>query len=121
MRIGRHIAPAANGSSTVGEPQAVQPIVNLVEMAQERRSCSAIECKLAAARPIALARRLPPDITAAIARAIAAYERTLMADKTPWDAWNDAGRAADSPIVEDFAVFRGNRCDTRHLPPRFTN
>ncbi len=127
------------------ESQAVAPIVNPVEMADEHRSWRAIEWKLAQARPLALARRLPPDVAAAIAArdsypqlfaaafgdpditpariafAIATYERTLVADQTPWDIWNETGRSADSSVARDMAVFQYDRCDACHTPPLFTN
>lgn len=127
------------------ESQAVQPIVNPAEMADEHRSWRGLERKLAQAPPLALARHLPPDVAAALASrdsypqlfaaafgdpaitpvriafAIATYERTLVADQTPWDIWNETGRSPNSSVARDFAVFRYNRCDACHTPPLFTN
>lgn len=127
------------------ESQAAAPIMNPVEMADEDRSWAAIGRKLAQATPLALARRLPPDVAAAIAArpsypqlfaaafgdpritavriafAIATYERTLVADQTPWDIWNETGRSPDSDVARDMAVFQYNRCDVCHTPPLFTN
>jgi cytochrome c peroxidase len=127
------------------ESQAAAPIMNPVEMADEDRSWRAIERKLAQATPLALARHLPPDVAAAIAArgsypqlfaaafgdshitaariafAIATYERTLVADQTPYDIWNRTGRSPDSSVARDMAVFQYNRCDVCHTPPLFTN
>jgi cytochrome c peroxidase len=127
------------------ESQAVAPIVNPVEMADEDRSWGAIARKLAQAPPLALARHLPPDVAAAIASrgsypqlftaafgdpditpvriafAIATYERTLVADQTPWDIWNETGRSLESPIARDLSVFQHAQCDDCHTPPLFTN
>lgn len=127
------------------ESQAVAPIVNPVEMADENRSWGSIERKLAQATPLALARHLPPDVAAAIAArgsypqlfaaafgdpditpvriafAIATYERTLVADQTPYDIWNETGRSAESPIARDLSVFQHAQCDDCHTPPLFTN
>lgn len=127
------------------ESQAVQPIVNPAEMADEHRSWLGLERKLAQAAPLALDRHLPPDVAAAIAArdsypqlfaaafgdpaitpvriafAIATYERTLVADQTPWDKWNETGRSSESSVARDFAVFRYHRCDACHTPPLFTD
>ena len=127
------------------ESQTMGPIFNPVEMADEDRSWRALDRKLAQAPPLALARHPPPDVAAAIAArdsypqlfaaafgdpaitpvriafAIAAYERTLVADQTPWDRWNETGRSSESPIARDFAVFSYHRCDACHTPPLFTN
>ena len=127
------------------ESQAVAPIVNPVEMADDDRSWTGIERKLAQATPLALAKHLPPDVAAAIAArgsypqlfsaafgdpaitpvriafAIATYERTLVADQTPYDIWNETGRSAESPIARDLSVFQHAQCDDCHTPPLFTN
>jgi cytochrome c peroxidase len=127
------------------ESQAVAPIMNPVEMADEGRSWGAIERKLAQATPLALARHLPPDVAAAIAShgsypqlfaaafgdpnitpvriafAIATYERTLVADQTPYDIWNETGRSSESPVARDLSVFQHGECDDCHTPPLFTN
>ncbi|HEX4051272.1 MAG TPA: cytochrome c peroxidase [Steroidobacteraceae bacterium] len=127
------------------ESQSVAPILNPVEMADEDRSWSAIERKLAQAPPLALATHLPPDVAAAIAAhdsypqlfaaafgdpditavrvafAIATYERTLVADQTPWDIWNETGRSAESSVARDLSVFQHAQCDDCHTPPLFTN
>lgn len=127
------------------ESQAIAPIVNAVEMAQEDRRWPEIARALARAAPLALARKLPRDVQEAIARdpgypqlfkaafgdaqitpvriafAIATYERTLVADRTPWDDWKERG-ATPSPTLETgWAWFQRHRCDTCHTPPLFTN
>jgi cytochrome c peroxidase len=91
------------------ESQAVAPPTNTTEMAREGRNWNEITAKLARVRPLELARDLPeslerfialapdyrplferafgsPGITRErIAMAIASYERTLVADRTPFD------------------------------------
>src|SRR5262249_13766846 len=91
------------------ESQSVAPPLADVEMAQEGRSWSQIVATLQSAPPLAIATRLPADVTAAIAAhpsypalfqaafgdpaitatriafAIATYERTLVPDQTPFD------------------------------------
>jgi cytochrome c peroxidase len=127
------------------ESQTMGPIFNPVEMADEHRSWRALDRKLAQAAPLALARHLPPDVAAAIAArdsypqlfaaafgdsditpvriafAIATYERTLVADQTPWDIWNETGRSSESSVARDFAVFSYHQCNVCHTPPLFTN
>jgi cytochrome c peroxidase len=91
------------------ESQAVGPLLSSAEMGHEGRTWAELTEKLAAARPLALARDLStplaefvgaetsygplfakafgtPEVTRErIAMAIASYERTLVADQTPWD------------------------------------
>jgi len=91
------------------ETQAVAPLTSEVEMANEARTWDTITAKLAAARPLALARDLPAalaDFVASasgygelfarafgsaevtrerIGMALATYERTLVPDQTPFD------------------------------------
>lgn len=91
------------------ESQIVQPIVNTIEMVHEGTSYADITERLARVHPLNLATNLPADVAAAlngnpsygelfqrafgdqeitvrrIAFAIATYERTLIADQTPYD------------------------------------
>ena len=91
------------------ESQAIAPILNDVEMAQQNRQWQNVISKLETAIPLARANTIPQDMQSAlainvnypalfnaafgnseitvskIAMAIATYERTLIADQTPWD------------------------------------
>src|SRR5262245_26827469 len=56
-----------------------------------------------------------------IARAIAAYERTLVVNDTPYDRWAEGDGAARSPAAKrGFALFQGKaRCAECHAAPLF--
>jgi cytochrome c peroxidase len=126
------------------ESQAVGPPLSVVEMSHAGRDWEAIVRKLERARPLAYAADLPPDLEAAlagvseyaplfeaafgspsikatgIAKAIAAYERTLIADQTPWDRYNAGDLGALSPDeVRGLRAFEGFMCDYCHTPPMF--
>ncbi len=126
------------------ENQAIGPLFNDAEMAHEKRQWPELLGALKKAKPLALARKLPADLQAGIAGksypqlfkqafgdpaitptriafAIAAYERTLVADQTPWDLdqakikpLSDAARAGK-------AWFEYRKCDLCHKPPLFAD
>ena len=103
------------------ENQALAPILNRGEMAHDARTFAEASQKLVDCGPMALATNLPadmaaaiaggvtypqlfttafgtPDITAArIAFAIATYERTLVPDQTPYDAFVGGNPTALTP------------------------
>jgi len=64
-----------------------------------------------------------PTITAErIAFAIATYERTLVANKTPWDKFIAGSPDALTPSqVQGWNFFRNSLCAFCHAPPAFTN
>ncbi len=121
------------------ESQAVGPPTSDVEMGHEDISWDDLVAKLAGATPLALARELPADVEAALAGgatypelfsaafgdgqitservafAIATYERTLISDQTPYDAWidGDAG-ALTSQQVQGFDAFVNGNCAACH-------
>jgi len=129
------------------ENQAVAPPRSPIEMAHDLRSWGQIEQKLQNARPMALATGLPADMAAAIAvnttypalfqaafgdpaitadriaRAIATYERTLVADQTPWDRFQQGVTSAlTSAQQSGLAVFNGQgRCNLCHPPGLFSD
>jgi cytochrome c peroxidase len=129
------------------ESQAVGPILNETEMAHQDRDWDEVTSKLATARPMALATDLPPDIAVAlaadpgyadlfqdafgtpaitaqrIAYAIATYERTLVPDQTPWDAFTGGDPFAMTPDqVAGWNQFNGPaNCNQCHTPPFFTD
>jgi len=128
------------------ENQALAPLLNDVEMACENRNFTDVTAKLSTAVPLALATDLPADVAAAlafdptyadlftsafgdpavtparIAFAIATYERTLIPDQTPWDAFVAGDPGALTPQqAQGWDVFRGSRCSICHPPPLFTD
>jgi len=128
------------------ESQAVLPPLDSVEMSHPGRDWAAVAAKLAAAPPLARASNLPADLAAAIAArpsygqlfqaafgdsaitarriafAIATYERTLVADQTPWDRFMAGDAAAlTARQQEGWEAFRVSLCATCHMPPLFTD
>lgn len=128
------------------ESQAVGPIVSTVEMGHESRDWNQIAVKLGYVTPMILARNLPTDMADAleanstypdlfraafgdptinserIAFAIATYERTLLANQTPWDRFVAGDNTAMTPNqVQGWNVLRGSPCLVCHTPPLFTN
>lgn len=129
------------------ESQAAGPPVSDVEMAHEARDWSQITAKLAVVEPLALAGDPPPDVLAAlavspdypslfaqafgdetitagrIAFAMATYERTLVPDQTPWDAFiqgTPGALTADQQL--GFQVFQNQgQCAFCHPPPLFSD
>ena len=133
-----------NGGSL--ESQAVGPIMSTVEMGHDGRTWAEVAQKLAAARPLALATQLPADVQAALAQdptypalflrafgsalitaerigfALATYERTLVADRTPWDRHHQGDPTAMTMSQrQGFQRFRQHQCDACHTPPLFTD
>ncbi len=129
------------------ESQALAPIVSDVEMGHESRTFAEVESKLADVEPLRLASNLTPDIVSAlavnptypelfeaafgdpaitavrIAFAIATYERTLIPDQTPWDAFNLGNPNALTPFqLQGLLVFNGQgQCASCHIPPLFSD
>ena len=128
------------------ENQAIQPILSAVEMANDGRSWADVRAKLAVATPLALASHLPADVEAAlagspsygqlfaaafgdpaitgsrIAMAIATYERTLVANRTPWDDFVAGNPSALTPAqTQGLNIFNAFACRVCHTPPFFTN
>lgn len=128
------------------ESQAVAPILSDVEMGHEGRDWNDVRAKLAAARPLAFAADLPPDVAAAlaggasypqlfaaafgdgaisarrIAFAIATYERTLVPNETPWDRSQRGDADAMTPSERTgFGFFRASECNICHVPPTFSD
>ncbi len=128
------------------EAQTLEALANPAEMAHEHQTWGELTHKLARVEPLALAAKLPPDVGRAlaaasgypalfaaafgdpaitpvrIAYAIASYERTLVADETPWDRF-EAGdtRALDASELRGWHDFEQLRCVSCHVPPLFTD
>lgn len=134
----------ANGGGL--ESQAVGPILNSVEMGHDGRTWAEVLNKLQVVRPMVLASNLPPDMAAAIAGdagypdlfaaafgdpaitaeriafAIATYERTLVPNQTPWDAFVAGNPNAMTPNqVQGWNALQASPCLVCHTPPLFTN
>ncbi len=128
------------------ENQTLAPLENPVEMTQPGRTWAELTDKLERVPPLALASDLPPDVAAAIeanpdypalfeaafdgpeitpvriAFAIATYQRTLVADQTPWDRFMAGDETALSEqAAHGWAAFQRLRCVNCHEPPLFTN
>jgi cytochrome c peroxidase len=121
------------------ESQMVNPPVSSVEMAHDGINWPTVTAKLAAAKPLALATALPADVATAlsgnpsygqlftqafgdsaitarrIAFAIATYERTLIADQSPFDL-----NTLTPQQQQGFQLFQQHNCNACHVPPLFT-
>jgi cytochrome c peroxidase len=134
------------------ESQALAPLLEDSEMACQSRTFADVAARVQAAVPMKLATNLPPDVSAALASnptypalfqsafgtpaitaqriafAIATYERTLVANQTPWDAFNAGNfNALTANQVAGLNAFSappqaaGGGCVLCHGPPTFTN
>lgn len=129
------------------ESQSLAPIVSAVEMSHESRSFAEVEAKLASIEPLRLADNLTPDIVSAlaidptypelfeaafgdptisavrIAFALATYQRTLVPNQTPWDAFIAGNQNALTPQErQGLTLFTGQaRCGICHIPPLFSD
>ena len=127
------------------ESQAVGPIVSDAEMAHQARDWNAVIAKLTNARPMALASNLPLDMAVMIAdgesypqlfaqafgddaitagrigMAIATYERTLLPDQTPFDAFVAGDASALTPRQQGgLNAWNNSRCSACHIGAEFT-
>ena len=128
------------------ESQALAPLMDSAEMAKQGRTWAELTGKLERERPLALAADLPADVAAAIAAhgdypalfasafgdpgitpvriafAIATYQRTLLADQTPWDrymAGEESAMAREAQL--GWETFQAWSCVQCHEPPLFTS
>lgn len=137
--------PANNQVSIVAggafENQVTGPPLSDVEMAHEQRSWTDIIAKLQTVDPLRLATNVPADMAAVlgagtgypdlfntafgdnaitaerIAFSIATYERTLVADQTPYDLGTmTQNQAAGHDLLLNHTV-----CFNCHVPPLFTD
>lgn len=129
------------------ENQALGPLLDHGEMGHDSRTFAELTAKLGTAQPMALAINLPTDmattvaggatypqlfqaafgttdITASrIAYALAAYQRTLVPNQTPYDSFVAGNLAALTPQqVNGLNVFNGpGRCNLCHTPGLFSD
>jgi len=112
----------ADGRAGSLEEQMLEPLLAEQEMAGNateitaRLGVNAEYCRLFAAAFPGQPMGLP-----VIARAIAAYERTLVADDTPYDRWARGDEAAMSPSARrGYWIFKGKAdCAECHPAPLF--
>jgi len=144
----------ANGGAL--ESQCVAPPVNTTEMAHASYDWLGIADKLNRVKPLDLASALPADVATRltgnpsygqlfaaafgdsaitarrIAFAVATYERTLIADNTPWDSFIAGNNAALTPQqINGFNLMQQpppgtppgtpGSCVVCHAPPLFTD
>lgn len=128
------------------ESQVVATLMNDGEMAKRGRTWNDVTTKLARVAPLGLATDWPADVSAVlksrstypalfaatfgdpaitparIAFAIAAYERTLVSDQTPWDRY-EAGdpKALSERALYGWRAVQAYHCVACHTPPLFTN
>lgn len=127
------------------ENQVLGPLMSSVEMAKQGQTPIEVVQKLSQARPLALASKLPDDIAKAlikdkrypylfkeafgdkqislkrIAFAIATYERSLIADQTPWDLAMAGQHKLGYQENLGFEFFKQSGCSQCHQPPLFTD
>src|SRR5262245_62468637 len=128
------------------ENQALAALLNEAEMAKAGRSWADVAADLTRARPLAAATSLPPDTATAItshptyaalfeaaygdgaitpvriAFALATYQRTLVADQTPYDRFAAGDTTALSArALYGWKALQGFHCTACHTPPLFTN
>ncbi len=126
------------------ESQAVGPPLSSVEMAHAGLNWTELTTKLNQVRPLDLATDVPADVAAVLASkpsygdlfedafgdpaitptriafAIATYQRTLISDQSPWDAFTAGNDQALTPRQQDgFAQFVASSCITCHSDPLF--
>lgn len=127
------------------ENQVLGPLMSSVEMAKQGQTPIEVVQKLSQTRPLALANKLPDDITKAlvkgkqypylfeqafgdkqislkrIAFAIATYERSLIANQTPWDLAMAGQHKLGYQENLGFEFFKQSGCSQCHQPPLFTD
>ena len=129
------------------ESQAVGPILSPAEMGHDGRTWDQVIAKLESVTPLRLASNIPPDMAAAVSQspsyqalfgaafadglvsarniglAIATYERTLVPDQTPFDAFAAGNPQALTPAQNQGFQFlqQTAACLVCHRPPFFSN
>jgi cytochrome c peroxidase len=128
------------------ESQVIGPLMNNVEMAHAGYDWNQIAAKLSRVNPLDLATGLQPDVAAALANhpdypelfrrafgdtaitarriafAIATFERTLIADQTPYDNFIAGQTNALTPQQQQgLQAMRNNRCTACHAEPLFSD
>lgn len=128
------------------ESQSVGPPASSVEMGHDGLNWVAITAKLQTVQPLALGVNIPPDVSAVlagkpsyaalfqsafgdsaitaprVAMALATYERTLIANDSPWDRFNAGDpNAMTQGQIAGWNFFRANDCNLCHTAPLFSS
>lgn len=106
------------------EEQALGPVQNPVEMGNTVPSMIASVNKIAGYRPLFKAAFGSEEITAErVAKAIAAFERTLLSGNSPYDRFQAGeAEALSEPARRGMGVFMGKgNCHECHSLPNFTD
>jgi cytochrome c peroxidase len=126
------------------ENQALGPLVNTSEMGHSGVTLSSLSARLAQLRPLALASDIPPALSeqigtrtypelfadafgsaeitpARLVMAIASYERTLIADQAPLDAYLAGTPSLTALELQGQQVFQTSDCTFCHSGPLFTD
>jgi len=128
------------------ENQALAALLNDAEMAKTGRSWADVAADLTRARPLGLATHWPTDTAEAIALhptypalfeaafgdgaitpariafALATYQRTLVADQTPYDRFSAGDTMAlTGRALSGWKALQAFHCTACHVPPLFTN
>ncbi len=130
------------------ESQSGAPVLNHMEMSDPGRTWEQVGEKIAAVRPLALATDIPTDVAAVLtegvtyqdlfqaafgtpdvnaqrmAFALATYQRTLVPDQTPLDAYLAGNTTALTPTQQTgLAIFNSNEsaCTLCHQGEAFTD
>lgn len=129
------------------ESQAAAPPLNTIEMGHFGRDWLDVAARIQGCDPLALSPAIPASIADAIdgrsypelfvdafgspavtparvIQALASYERTLISDQTPFDAFQAGDPTALTPLeLQGLQVFNDpqNRCSTCHSGPLFTD
>lgn len=128
------------------EAQALTALMNDTEMSKRGRRWGELTAKLARVMPLGLATDLPLDVAEALAErpsyrqlfaaafgdaaitpvriafAIAVYQRSLVADETPWDRFVAGDEEALGTAARlGWRAMQDFRCVNCHTPPLFTN
>ncbi|HEY0547930.1 MAG TPA: cytochrome c peroxidase [Pyrinomonadaceae bacterium] len=126
------------------ENQVLGPPLSSAEMAHVGRNWTEVASRVAESKPLALSPNVPaalqtwiggrsypelfneafgtPDVTPArIAFAIATFERTLYADRTPWDAAVSGIAPLTAQEQRGQGVFNANQCNGCHTGALFSD
>lgn len=150
-RAGPEVKDPLTGKTAIArggalENQALEALLNETEMAKTGRTWADVVADVGHARPLALATNWPPDTAAAIERletypalfeaafgdaqitplriafSLATYQRTLVADQTPYDRFAAGDTAAlTGRALRGLRAFESFHCSACHTPPLFTN
>lgn len=150
-RAGGRLVDPVSGRTVIDrggalESQALAALMNEAEMSKRGRRWDELTAGLARAEPLALATHRPADVADAlaggasypalfaaafgdpaitpvrIAFALAAYQRTLVADRTPWDRYRAGDEDALGPAAKlGWQAMQDFNCVNCHTPPLFTS